>query len=88
MVTCAPEILYFTDTDGDGKSDRREVLFSGFGQGNQQHRVNGLRRGLDNWIYCANGDSGGMIRSAKTGKTVDISGRDFRFLPELSLIDA
>jgi len=56
LVTCAPEIFYAEDTDGDGKADRRDVLFTGFGQVNPQHRLNGLRWGLDNWIYCANGD--------------------------------
>jgi putative membrane-bound dehydrogenase-like protein len=56
LVTCAPDIFYAEDTDGDGKADRRAVLFTGFGEANPQHRVNGLRWGLDNWIYCANGD--------------------------------
>ncbi|HVC99203.1 MAG TPA: PVC-type heme-binding CxxCH protein [Pirellulales bacterium] len=56
LVTCAPEIFYAEDTDGDGLADRREALFAGFGEANPQHRVNGLRWGLDNWIYCANGD--------------------------------
>ncbi len=56
LITCAPEIFYAEDTDGDGRADRREVLFSGFGEVNPQHRVNGLRWGLDNWVYCANGD--------------------------------
>src|SRR5262245_25440906 len=56
LVTCAPDVFYAEDTDGDGKADRREVLFTGFGEANPQHRVNGLRWGLDNWIYCANGD--------------------------------
>lgn len=56
LVTCAPEIFYAEDTDGDGQADRREVLFSGFGEVNPQHRINGLRWGLDNWVYCANGD--------------------------------
>ncbi|HZW29456.1 MAG TPA: PVC-type heme-binding CxxCH protein, partial [Isosphaeraceae bacterium] len=36
--------------------DRREVLFTGFGEANPQHRINGLRWGLDNWVYCASGD--------------------------------
>ncbi|HWB14355.1 MAG TPA: PVC-type heme-binding CxxCH protein [Pirellulales bacterium] len=56
LITCAPDILYAEDTDGDGKADKRESLFTGFGEANPQHRVNGLRWGLDNWIYCANGD--------------------------------
>lgn len=56
LVTCAPEVFYAEDTDGDGKADRREVLLTGLGEANPQHRVNGLRWGLDNWVYCANGD--------------------------------
>ena len=59
LVTAAPDILQFKDSDGDGKADVRKVLYSGFGEGNQQHRVNGLRWGLDNWLYVGNGDSGG-----------------------------
>lgn len=56
LVTCAPEIFYAEDTDGDGRADVKRVLFTGFGEANPQHRVNGLRWGLDNWVYCANGD--------------------------------
>jgi putative membrane-bound dehydrogenase-like protein len=62
LVSAAPEIFYAEDTDGDGKADRRETLFTGFTEGNPQHRVNGFGYGLDNWIYGANGDSGGAIR--------------------------
>ncbi len=82
LVACAPDIFYAEDRDGDGKADVREVLFTGFTLGNQQHRINGFEMGLDGWIYGANGDSGGDIRSVKTGKTVNIRGRDFRFRPE------
>lgn len=82
LIAAAPDIFYAEDTDGDGKADKREVLFSGFREGNQQHRVNHLSFGLDNWIYGANGESGGNVKSMKTGKTVSISGRDFRFRPD------
>ncbi len=81
LVSAAPEIFYAEDTDGDGKADLREVLYVGFGEGNQQHRVNGFWRGIDNWIYVANGDSGGVVRSVRTGKTIDIGGRDLRIRP-------
>jgi putative membrane-bound dehydrogenase-like protein len=87
IVTAAPDIFYAEDTDGDGGADKREVLFTGFAEGNQQHRVNGLVYGLDNWLYGANGDSGGRITSTKTGKSVDIGGRDFRINPDTGEID-
>lgn len=56
LVSCAPDIFYAADTDGDGRADEKQVLFTGFGEANPQHRVNSLRWGLDNWVYCANGD--------------------------------
>ena len=90
LVSAAPEIFYAEDTDGDGKADVRTTLFKGFKEGNQQHRVNGFEYGLDNWVYGANGDSGGSIQSeAAAGvnrsrisiSLVDIRGHDFRFRP-------
>ncbi len=82
LITCAPDILYAEDTDGDGRADRREVLYHGFVVANPQHQVNSLRWGLDNWIYGANGDNGGIITSVRSGAQVDIHARDFRFRPE------
>jgi putative membrane-bound dehydrogenase-like protein len=87
LVTCAPEIFYAEDTDGDGRADVRKPLFVGFHEGNQQHRVNGLVWGLDNWLYGANGDSGGRVKSVKSGQTVDLRGRDFRIRPDDDMID-
>ena len=55
LVTAAPEILFLQDTNGDGVADRREVLVRGLTTGNQQLRANGLRWGLDGWVYCAAG---------------------------------
>jgi putative membrane-bound dehydrogenase-like protein len=90
IVSAAPEIFYAEDTSGDGKADVKKVLFTGFREGNQQHRVNGFDYGLDNWLYGANGDSGGEIRAVgtvgeappKQTQPVNIGGRDFRFRPD------
>ncbi len=87
LVTCAPDILYLEDTNGDDVADIREVLYTGFGEGNQQHRVNGLRWGLDNWIYGANGDSSGEITSTKSAESLNLRGRDFRIRPDGGHID-
>jgi len=88
LVACAPDIFYAVDRDGDGRADHREVLFTGFGEGNPQHRLNGFELGLDGWIYGANGDSDGRVRSLKTGQTTSISGRDFRFRPDTGEFEA
>lgn len=84
IVTSAPHILRLKDTNGDGVADEREVLFSGFAEGNQQLRVNGLKWGVDGWIYCANGgvgrgDPNARVKVERTGDLVDLGARDFRF---------
>ncbi|MCG8600991.1 MAG: c-type cytochrome [Verrucomicrobiales bacterium] len=81
LITAAPEIFYAEDTDGDGRADRRETWYSGFAKSNQQHRVNGLAWGLDNWLHVANGDGGGVILSRTTRDEVDIRGLDLRIDP-------
>ena len=40
IVTSAPDILYFADTNGDNHADVRKVLLTGFAQVNPQLRVN------------------------------------------------
>ncbi len=80
FICAAPDILYAEDTDGDGKADRIEKLYSGFFTDNFQARVNSLQLGLDNWIYGANGLLGGTITS-RAGSAVNIRNHDFRFNP-------
>src|SRR5262249_34541233 len=87
IVSAAPQIFYAESTTGTGKADKIVPLFTGFREGNQQHRVNGLVWGLDNWVYCANGDSGGKVKSVKTGTVIDTSGRDVRIRPDTGEID-
>lgn len=53
LISAAPDVLFARDTNGDGKADEVKVLLTGFGEGNQQHRVNGFSWGLDNMVHCA-----------------------------------
>lgn len=87
IVSAAPTIFYAEDTDGDGKADLKTELYRGFTEGNQQHLVNGFERGLDNWLYVANGDSGGTVKSIKTGETVEIRGQDLRIRPDTGAME-
>lgn len=80
LVSCAPDLLYAEDADGDGRADRHEVLYEGFTRRNPQHRVNGFALGIDNWVYVA-ANSDGAVKSTKTGKEVNLSGRDCRLDP-------
>jgi len=92
LVTAAPDIVWLKDTDGDGVADQRKVILTGFGEGNQQLRVNGLVRGLDNWVYGANGRSDGEIGfvgedGKRAGTPVSIRSTDFRFQPDDKLVE-
>src|SRR5262245_17554989 len=81
LVTQAPNVLFLKDTDGDGKADVQETLYSGFAVENPQLRVSFPTFGLDNWIYVANGQRGGKIKNAAKPESaaIDIGGQDFRF---------
>jgi putative membrane-bound dehydrogenase-like protein len=83
LVTAAPNIWFLRDTDGDGRADERQVVLTGFGEGNTQLRVNGLTWGLDNAIYAANGRSDGevIVPDIPNGKPVSIRRRDVKFTP-------
>ena len=82
LVCAAPDILYAEDADGDGRADKIEKLYSGFGTTNFQARVNGLHYGLDGWVYGSCGLFGGNIVCHRTGKTVALGDRDFRIKPD------
>jgi len=87
LICAAPDILYAEDTNGDGKADKVETLFTGFATHNTQARVNSLEYGLDGWMYGACGLFGGNITCTKTGKVVVIYQRDFRFRPDTGVIE-
>ena len=93
LVTAAPDILLLEPAKGDGNGCTPQALYTGFFEGNQQLRVNGLRWGLDNWVYCANGAHYGgygtetKIKSILTGNLIPLGSRDFRFKPDTGELD-
>ena len=50
-VANSTELLHFSDTDGDGKADRRRVVLSGFGTEDTHHILHTLRWGYDGCLY-------------------------------------
>jgi len=88
LVTDAPYIFFIKDTNGDGVSDSREIVLSGFNTGNEQYRANTLHWGLDNWIYGAGGRAGGSIKFKGTSEEISIDNRDFRFKPDVHSFEA
>lgn len=87
FVGATPDILYLKDTNGDGKADEREVVFTGFGEGMKRVNVQGMLNsfiwGLDNRIHGATSSDGGLVRSLRHGDSppLDLHGRDFVIEP-------
>lgn len=86
LVCAAPDVLYAEDTNADGKADVVKKLFTGFATHNFQARVNSLQYGLDNWVYASTGLFGGKIVSF-SGKSIDLTSRDFRMKPDTGEIE-
>ncbi|MEX0643253.1 MAG: neutral/alkaline non-lysosomal ceramidase N-terminal domain-containing protein [Pirellulales bacterium] len=86
LISAAPDLIYAEDTNGDGKADVVQKLFTGFSVENPQARLNTLSAGLDGWLQ-----SGcmfvGKIRN-QHGHEFDIGNRDFRLRPDAGEIDA
>jgi putative heme-binding domain-containing protein len=50
-VVDSTDLLHLSDTDGDGKADKRRVVLSGFGTEDTHHMVHTLRWGPDGLLY-------------------------------------
>ena len=74
-----PFLSVFGDDDGDGVSDRQESLVSGLttsqiDERGGDHTTNGIRMGIDGWIYIAVGDYGFHGAKGKDGTTLSQRG--------------
>lgn len=91
IVTCAPDILFLRDRDGDGVAEEREVWFTGFStSGSTQLRVSHPTLGPDGWIYVTSGLTGGAVTNpaAPEVPAVKLGRTDFRFRPDRSAWEA
>lgn len=81
IVTAAPNILYFKDTDGNGVADVKDTLFTGFFTGNDEAQITSLRFSVDNWIYANDHNQPGKVVSylGDRSDTLNMLGADFRF---------
>jgi putative membrane-bound dehydrogenase-like protein len=81
LIAAAPNIMYYKDTDGDGRADQKEIIFSGFFTGNEEAQITNLSFGVDNWIYANNtGQAGEVTFNRMPGAPkLKMQGSDFRF---------
>ncbi|MFM7118401.1 MAG: PVC-type heme-binding CxxCH protein, partial [Planctomycetota bacterium] len=90
LVGDAPQLIFFKDNDGDGRSDSRTVLYEGFGTTNIQQLLNNLQFGVDGKLYGASGGNPSEVRRVaepwpfasgvlppKEAEAISLRGRDF-----------
>lgn len=83
-----PNVYRFYDMDGDGKSEKREVLLGEFEHRDTHGMVNNLFRGLDGWIHASHGFSNISTVAGSDGEAVTMtSGNTFRFRMDGSRIE-
>jgi putative membrane-bound dehydrogenase-like protein len=73
-----PTLSAYHDDDGDGAADRSETLVEGIGFGlkfrGADHTTNGIRLGIDGWIYVAVGDYGFVDAKGTDGAHAQLLG--------------
>lgn len=84
-----PNIVFYRDTDGDGKSDTSEILYGPFDYSRDTHGLNNaFRRGLDGWIYACHGFNNNSKVAGSDGHEVSMqSGNTYRFKIDGSRIE-
>jgi len=88
IVSQAPDTFWIRDTNHDGKADKREVLFTGWGTRDTHAVTSNLRWGPDGWIYGSVGYSAGDITSGDGSKRFGrITAGLYRFRPDGSALE-
>src|SRR5262249_34040552 len=81
-------IWKLTDTDGDGKADKREKLYGPFGIKDTHGMVNSFTLMPDGWVYACHGFSNESKVKGTDGHEIQVqSGNVLRFRPDGSRIE-
>lgn len=76
IVSCGDSVFYLFDDDGDLKSDRKELLFTGIEGTQHDHGIHAVHFGPDGKLYFNFGNSGRRIKDKAGKQIVDLSGRE------------
>ncbi|MBI3415121.1 MAG: c-type cytochrome [Verrucomicrobia bacterium] len=89
IVWSIPNIWFLHDTDGDGKADKKEILYGPFDHTRDTHgNQASFRRGFDGWLYATHGYNNDSHVTARDGSHVDLnSGNTYRMRLDGSRIE-
>ncbi len=77
LISAHHEVFFLIDDDGDLKSDRKEVLFTGIGGGQQHdHGVHAFHFGPDGKLYFNFGNIGVQIKDKNGQPIIDKAGNE------------
>ncbi|MBA2561607.1 MAG: dehydrogenase, partial [Chitinophagaceae bacterium] len=70
LVSCAPNLIVYTDENGDDKPDKKEIFLTGFGGKDHDHSLHSVTAGPDgNWYFNV-GNAGPHTVTDKSGWTL------------------
>ncbi len=74
IVSCGSDVFFLHDDDGDLKSDRKQLLFTGIEGTQHDHGIHAFHFGPDGKLYFNFGNSGRRIKDKDGKQIVDMSG--------------
>jgi putative membrane-bound dehydrogenase-like protein len=70
VVSCSPNMIVYTDENGDDRPDKKEIFLTGFGGHDHDHSLHAAYAGPDGNWYFNTGNAGPHIVKDKSGWTL------------------
>src|SRR5690606_35960334 len=70
IVSCSPNLIVYTDENGDDRPDKKEILLTGFGGFDHDHSLHAVFGGPDGRWYFNTGNAGPHVVTDKSGYTL------------------
>lgn len=70
IVSCSPNVVVYTDENGDDQPDRKEIMLTGFGGLDHDHSLHAIVAGPDGKYYFNTGNAGPHVVTDKNGWTL------------------
>ena len=70
IVSCSPNLIVYTDADGDDKPEKKEIILTGFGGLDHDHSLHAVVAGPDGKWYFNTGNAGPHVVTDKAGWTL------------------
>jgi len=70
FVSCSPNLIVYTDENGDDVPDKKEILLTGFGGLDHDHSLHAVVGGPDGNLYFNTGNAGPHVVTDRSGWTL------------------